>query len=225
MWAQRSDPEPVDAAGPGVRVRHNERVRPSTQPITLPADLVSAIDRAGYHPAIVRDVVAAGLGDDPVLSHLVHLETTFDHEAVRRHITVLVLTRSRLLIVHTDDHQDDHGGPHGAMTATATSEVIPLRDVRGVMLTHVIPDPEKYVPGSLGRELTLTLGWGAVARVEPFPGACGDQTCDADHGYDGTITSDDIALRISADADGDSALAAAMAFAKALTSALGRTGE
>lgn len=206
-------------------MRHNGPVRPSTQPTSLPADLVSAIDRAGYHPAIVRDVVAAGLGEDPVRSHLVHLETTFDHEAVRRHITVLVLTASRLLIVHTDDHQDHHLGPAAPLTATATSEVIPLRDVRGVMLTHVIADPENYVPGSLGRELSLTLGWGAVSRVELFPGACGDQSCDADHGYDGTITSDDIALRISADADGESALAAAMAFAQALTSALGRTGE
>jgi hypothetical protein len=60
--------------------------------------------------------------------------------------------------------------------ATATSESVPLRDVRGVMLTHVVPDPQNYVPGSLGRELTLTLGWGAVKRVDLFPGwLCGSR--------------------------------------------------
>jgi hypothetical protein len=130
------------------------------------------------------------------------------------------MTDSRLLVIHADDHQDDPRGP--VDVATATSESIPLRDVRGVMLTHVIPEPEKYVPGSLGRELTLTLGWGAVSRVELLPGACGDQTCDADHGYDGTITADDIALRVSADADGEDALANALAFSRALSAAVGR---
>ncbi len=204
-------------------MRHNGRVRSPIQSDSLPGDLVSAIDRAGYHPAIVRDVVAAGLGGDEVRSHLVHLETTFDHDTIRRHITVLVLTPSRLVIVHTDDHQDDARGP--VDVATATSESIPLRDVRGVMLTHVIPDPERYVAGSLGRELTLTLGWGAVARIDLYPGACGDQSCDADHGYDGTVTSDDIALRISADADGERALDAAMSFVAALTGALGHAGR
>ena len=49
-----------------------------------------------------------------------------------------------------------------------------------------------------------------------------DQTCDADHGYDGTITADDIALRVSADADGEDALANAMAFSRALSAAVGR---
>ena len=114
----------------------------------LPAELTAAIERAGYHPAIVSDVVLAAWGE-PVVAHLVHQETTFEHEAIRRHITVLGPTESRLLIVHADDHQDD---PHGPVdVATATSESVPLRDVRGVMLTHVVPDPQNYVPGSGSR--------------------------------------------------------------------------
>lgn len=192
----------------------------TTNADVLPAPLKAAIVRAGYHPAIVCDVVAAAVGSESVEAHLVHQETTFDHDSIRRHITVLAMTDSRLLVIHADDHQDDPRGP--VDVATATSESIPLRDVRGVMLTHVIPEPEKYVPGSLGRELTLTLGWGAVSRVELLPGACGDQTCDADHGYDGTITADDIALRVSADADGEDALANALAFSRALSAAVGR---
>ena len=90
------------------------------------------------------------------------------------------------------------------------------------MLTHVVASPATYVPGSLGRELTLTLGWGAVSRVDMVPASCGDPNCEADHGYEGTVTTDDIGLRISADADGEPALAQAMAFARALSEAIGR---
>jgi len=209
----------VHTAYPTGPVRHNGSVSP-TSIGALPAPLTAAIERAGYHPAIVCDVVAAALGSESILAHLVHQETTFDRDSIRRHITVLALTASRLIVAHADDHQSDPGGP--VDVATATTESIPLRDVRGVMLTHVVPDPENYVPGSLGRELTLTLGWGAVSRVDLLPGACGDQNCEADHGYEGTVTADDIALRVSADADGDQALDAAMAFSRELSSALGR---
>jgi isopentenyl phosphate kinase len=92
------------------------------------------------------------------------------------------------------------------------------------MLTHVVPDPEHYVPGSLGRELTLTLGWGTVARLDLVPATCGDPECDADHGYEGTVTGDDIALRIAAAADGDDALERALGFARDLSAAIGHVG-
>lgn len=206
-------------------VRQNVGV-PSTPDVTsvLPRDLVADIERAGYYPAVVGDVVGAALAGDAVRAHLVHLETTFDRDVVRRHITVLVLTGSRLVIAHADDHHDDEhvGEPGVAATATATTESIPLSAVRGIMLTHVVPDPAHYQPGSLGRELTLTLGWGAVSRIDLVPASCADPNCDADHGYEGTITADDIALRVSADADGRAALDRATHFAHALSTALAR---
>jgi Family of unknown function (DUF5998) len=186
----------------------------------LPTDLIAAIDRAGYYPALVADVVAAALGGERIDSHLVHVETTFDRDVVRRHITVLVLTPTRLLIAHLDDHADEPPAPQDV--ATATTESIPLSAVKGVMLTHVVEDPEHYVPGSLGREVTLTLGWGTVARVDLVPGTCGDPECDADHGYEGTVTGDDIALRVSAAADGEDALAGALGFARELSAAIGQ---
>jgi hypothetical protein len=55
-----------------------------------------------------------------------------------------------------------------------------------------------------------------------MPAGCGDPNCEADHGYEGTVTTDDIGLRISADAEGEPALATAMAFARALSAAIGR---
>jgi hypothetical protein len=203
----------------------------TTQRRPLPSSLTKDIDRAGYYPALVADVVESAVAGDEVVSHLVHQETTFDQDTVRRHITVLALTPTRLVVAHADDHAPEHdeSEPDGAdpqstatATATATSECVPLSAVRGVMLTHVVASPATYVPGSLGRELTLTLGWGAVSRIDMIPAVCGDPSCEADHGYEGTITTDDIGLRISADADGDRALAQAMAFTRALSAAIGR---
>ncbi|MDO5626764.1 MAG: DUF5998 family protein [Mobilicoccus sp.] len=192
--------------------------RPSG-PHGLPLDLTRDIERAGYYPALVRDVVGAALAGDEVYSHLVHQETTFDHDSVRRHVTVLVLTGTRLVVAHADDHTEE-GAPVG--TATATTESVPLSSVRSVMLTHVVADPTSYRSGALGHELTVTIGWGSVSRVDLLPATCGDPGCDADHGYEGTVTSDDISVRVSAVADGDPALAQASAFATALQVATAR---
>ena len=186
----------------------------------LPDDLLRAIDSAGYYPALVTDVVQAALGDEPVVSHLVHQETTFDQDAVRRHITVLAVTSTRLVIAHADDHTDER--PEHEDLATATTESVPLSAVRGVMLTHVVANPQDYRPGSLGREITLTLGWGAVSRVDLVPASCADPDCDADHGYEGSIASDDISLRISADAEGEVAFQQALDFARELSASIGR---
>ncbi|WP_226344961.1 DUF5998 family protein [Agilicoccus flavus] len=183
---------------------------------SLPASLTRDIERAGYYPALVRDVVATALAGDDITAHLVHQETTFDHDTVRRHATVLALTQARLVVVHADD---DDGG---VGSATATSESVPLSGVRGVMLTHVVAEPSSYEPGRLGHELTVTIGWGSVSRIDLLPATCGDPQCDADHGYEGTLTADDISVRVSAVADGEDALARATAFAHALQAAIAR---
>lgn len=209
----------------------NTADKTETQRRPLPSSLTKDIERAGYYPSLVADVVESAVAGDEVVSHLVHQETTFDHDTVRRHITVLAMTPTRLVVAHADDYaaEDEHGEAESpapqapsAATATATSECVPLSAVRGVMLTHVVSSPATYQPGSLGRELTLTLGWGAVSRVDMVPAACADPNCEADHGYEGTVTTDDIGLRISADADGEAALAQALAFARALSAAIGR---
>ena len=188
--------------------------------LSLPAEVRTEIQRAGYYPALVADVVGSAVGSASVEAYLVHQETTFDEDTVRRHITVLAMTPTRLVIAHADDHDEPDGD---RAVATATSETIPLAAVRGVMLTHVVPRPDAYVPGALGREITLTLGWGAVSRLDVVPATCGDSSCDGDHGFEGTLASDDISLRVSADADGESALANAMRFAGALTATIGAT--
>lgn len=201
-------------------------VEPSRSRAELPQDLLHDIEQAGYYPNLVADVLRMAVGRHPVESHLVHAETTIDGEAVRRHITVLVLGGGRLVIAHADDHGPGMDAADVVVAghrnvATATTETVPLSAVRGVMLTHVVQSPEQYRPGSLGREITLTLGWGTVSRVDLFPGACADPNCDADHGFEGTVTGDDISLRISADVDGERVFRTAMQFAADLSAAIG----
>ena len=51
--------------------------------------------------------MGGAVGGEPVLSFYVHHEPTFDRDEVRRHQSVLVLTPSRLLLAHTDEHAGD----------------------------------------------------------------------------------------------------------------------
>ncbi len=188
--------------------------------VGLPADLAAEVERAGYLPALVMDILGTAVGAEPVVAHLVHQETTFDEQAVRRHLTVLVVTEHRLVIAHADDHESAE--PEGGHMATATTETVPMRAVRGVMLTHVLADPAAFTGGLSGRALTLSLGWGSVNRLDLFPATCADPGCEGDHGYEGTVASEDISLRITAEADGEEAVGRALAFAGALSARLGR---
>lgn len=198
-----------------------------TEPATshdLPAALRSDLERAGYYPDLVSDVLDVSVAGERVMAHLVHAETTFDSDAVRRHITALVLTPTRLVVAHADDHApDDPDGPPQPY-ATAATEAVPLRSVRSVVVNHVVPQPQEYVRGAGSRDLTLTIGWGAVSRLDLEPASCADPECDADHGYTGTASADDIALRVASDADGEGAVREALTFARALSAATAGDG-
>ena len=69
---------------------------------------------------------------------------------------------------------------------------------------------------------SLTVGWGAVARLDLEPATCGDPECEADHGYTGTSTADDLCVRVSAEGDGAEAVLRALEFARALSAATAR---
>ncbi len=71
------------------------------------AGLRAEIERAGYFPSLVADALDAAVAGDEIEAFVVHQETTFDSEEVRRHITVLVLTPGRLVLGHADDHPGD----------------------------------------------------------------------------------------------------------------------
>jgi hypothetical protein len=89
------------------------------------------------------------------------------------------------------------------------------------VVNRVITDPVRY-SGGRPQEVTVTIGWGAVSRLDLEPATCGDPDCEADHGYTGTASADDIALRVSEAAEGADAVDRMLAFATALSRATAR---
>jgi hypothetical protein len=180
-------------------------------------DLVVAIEKTGYYPQVVSAGVRAAVAGEEVASYLVHHEPTIDRDEVRRHITVAVLTPTRLVIAHTDEHPPDDLLPE-PYTASST-EAVGLSSIRSVVVNRMVANPAKLhgsrVPAP--NEAVLTVGWGAVARVDLEPAMCADPDCDADHGYTGVVGSDDFSLRVSAAADGQDAVDALLAFAEVLS--------
>ena len=177
------------------------------------ADLRAAIDRTGYYPEVVADAVADAVGGEQVVSYYVHHEPTFERDEVRRHQTVVVLTPSRLILAHTDEHAGDDLLPE-PYTSTST-EAVSLRAVASVVVTRMTTSPTKGPRPPA--EAVLTIGWGAVNRVDLEPAGCNDPQCEADHGYTGTMTSDDFSLRVSAAADGTDAVGGLLSFAASLS--------
>src|SRR5690606_18237126 len=183
--------------------------------------LRTAIERSGYYPALVADAVESAVGDETVGAYVVVLEASVDPEMeVRLHVSVLELTSTRLLVCHTDEHPPGEGmaRPH----ATTTTEAVKLERVQSVAVTRVVPDPASYVPGVPPTEVVLTIGWGAIAHVALEPATCGDENCEADHGYTGSVTADDLSLRVSEAADGAEAVGQVLAFAAELSAATAR---
>ncbi|QBR90932.1 DUF5998 family protein [Nocardioides euryhalodurans] len=177
------------------------------------SELREAIDRTGYYPEVVADGVRAAVAGEPVLAFFVHHEPTFDRDEVRRHLTVVVLTPSRLVLAHTDEHAGDDLLPE-PYTSTST-EAIALSAVKSVLVTRMVTSPAEGP--SLPAEAMLTIGWGAVGRLELEPAGCSDPECDADHGYTGSLTSDDFSLRVSAAAEGADGVDRLLEFAESLS--------
>ncbi len=177
------------------------------------AELREAIDRTGYYPEVVTDGVATAVAGERVDSFYVHHEPTIEGDEVRRHITVVVLTPSRLILAHTDEHAGDDLLPE-PYTST-TTEAVTLTSIRTVVVTRMVANPTAGVAPPA--EAVLTIGWGGVGRLDLEPAGCSDPNCDADHGYTGTLAGDDYTLRVSAAAEGKDAVGGLLAFADALS--------
>lgn len=179
--------------------------------------LRSDIQRSGYYPDLVADALDTALADETLASYVVHHEATFDRDELRRHVTVLALTPTRLIVGHTDEHPADEANPRPY--ASASTEAVRLERVDSVVVTRVVGDPERHKPGGPAAEVVLTIGWGAVSRIDLEPATCGDPQCDADHGYTGTASNDDLSVRVSEAADGAEVVRQVLAFTAALSAA------
>jgi Family of unknown function (DUF5998) len=181
------------------------------------AELGAAIEQSGYYPAVVRAGVVAAVAGEEVVSFLVHHEPTIDRDEVRRHITVVVLTPSRLILCHTDEHPADDLLPE-PYTSTS-SEAIRLDQVRSVVVNRMVANPAAVTtsPVPPPTEAVVTIGWGGINRIDLEPATCSDPECEADHGYTGVLASDDFSLRLSSAADGQAAVDRLLAFAETLS--------
>jgi hypothetical protein len=176
-----------------------------------------AIQQAGYYPNLVADTLETALAGEPVQSYVVHHEPHFDRDELRRHVSVLVLTPTRLVVGHTDEYPSDEG--HPVPYATTSTEAVPLDRVSSVVVSRTVSSPASYRVGDPAREVVLTVGWGAMSRVDLEPAGCGDPDCEADHGYTGALTSDDFTLRVSEAADGGNRVEDMLTFARTLSAA------
>lgn len=168
---------------------------------TIRQELRSDIESCGYFPNLVEDGVLLAAGDEEIRNFVVHHEPTFDRDEVHRHLTVLLLTDTRLIVGHTDDHPAAEGDRR--TYAASSTESIAIGRLNAATLTRVVPDPENFDPNNSPVEETwLSLGWGSMGRLELEPATCGDPSCEADHGFVGSMVTDDLTIRMSRAGDG-----------------------
>lgn len=186
---------------------------------SLPAALRADIFGCGYFPQIVADATQLAIAGEGVLGHFVHHEATINHEEVGRHLSVVVLTPTRLIVNHTDDSALPGESPN----AVTTTESVPLRLIKSVAVSQLVANPDSYdTRRSSVAEAWLAIAWGTVKRVDVEPAACADPNCDADHGYSGETTEDDLNIRVSAAADGPALVRRLLEFAAATQLACGK---
>ena len=106
---------------------------------TLQPRMHADIERSGYYPALVADTLDTALAAEPVNAYVVHHEAAFDHDELRRHVTVLALTPSRLIVGHTDEHPADETST--TAYATSSTEAVRLERIDSVVVTRVAADP------------------------------------------------------------------------------------
>ena len=178
--------------------------------MSLPENVKKDIDESGYYPELTAMLIEQSLFGEKVLTHILHMETHMDLEAIHRHVTVLVVTPTRLLLTHVDDEMEiSPGAPPRGVTAT---DSVALNKVGNVLMTRLYADPANYTPGERPVEVAIALSWGNMRRLEIFPESCADPSCENDHGFGGTVANDDLTLRISQDAEGAAAVAQAEDF-------------
>jgi len=176
----------------------------------------------GYFPDLITDGMLLALGDEPLVRHLVHHEATFSEDSLHRHLTVLALTDTRLVVGHTDEHTIDLG----PLQAASTTEVVSLDAFTSVSLSRIVSHPEKFgTKASRVEEAWLAVGWGTMRRADLEPAGCSDPACEADHGYMGTVTAEDLTVRMSAAADGIENVEKLVGFAVELQRRTGRTAR
>lgn len=158
----------------------------NTSSADLPQELVDQIVQCQFFAKLVIDSVALATGDEPIDAFLVHHEATFTAESIGRHLSVLVLTPTRLVVCHTDENPGERDAPR----AMSSTESVPVRLLGTVTLARVVSRPEQFGSDSAETvETWLTLCWNSLRRIDLEPASCGDPTCTAEHCLTGSVLS------------------------------------
>jgi len=172
------------------------------------------LELVGYFPALVMDVVELALAGQQPTAVLVVPESALGHGTIGWHLTVLVLTRTRLIVAHVDDSDDEAGLNRAAATTTSVS----VSDIKHVRVTHLVDHPTDYDPTTTARTMTVAIGWGAHRLVDLEAATCPDPDCLADHGYQGSTMGEDVTFTVSSEMRPD-LVALAMSFLRRLWAA------
>ncbi|MDR1635471.1 MAG: DUF5998 family protein [Bifidobacteriaceae bacterium] len=181
--------------------------------------LVAELERVGYFPRIVADALEIALAGEKPQAFYVHPDVAFGVGTIGQHLTVVLLTPSRLISAHADDHAADELTP---AAVAASTEAVPLRKIETVTLTHITGEPSEHLPGDTPEVVRLAVKWGSSQLLELEPAGCGDPECLADHGYSGSVTGEDMGLQVAADVNGQDLAAKLIEFARQLYAATAR---
>lgn len=184
----------------------------------MAATLDAHIDRAGYHPRIVRASLWSAIGRSPIRSFIVLPETTFEGSEIRRHLTVAVLTDRHLVSSHLDDSWTEDERPQPVVAAT--TERIGYDRIRTTSLSLVWPAGPGDTDATAPLEVVIGANWGGRRAIDVAPAACSDPNCDADHGYTGWNDPADLTLRVTEQAEGPDAVQRALEFHRLLAAAV-----
>ena len=178
---------------------------------TLRRDLIEA----DYFPQLAFDVVEAVLAGQEPVACLVVPESALGHGTIGWHLTVLVLTHNRLVVVHVDDSQDEAG----VARAVATTSSVALRQIKQVRMAQMVEDPAGYSADSGERALVVAIDWGTQRSLDLEAAECADPDCPADHGFQGSQICEDVAFNVSREINGQAKVDQTMAFLRQLWAA------
>ena len=168
------------------------------------------IDRAGFYPGIVAAALARAMGAEEARASVCQVDAAFDRAHVFRHLTLAVLGRAKLVVIHVDELED------GAVAVDTA--IHRLSRLASLSFVDVYSEPAQ---GGRLVETTLILDLGSTRRAHIEPAHCDDPNCEADHGYSATASPEDLVMRFSLAADGEEAFADALEFSRLLAAETG----
>ncbi|MDR1442772.1 MAG: DUF5998 family protein [Bifidobacteriaceae bacterium] len=178
--------------------------------------LRAELDQTGYFPQIVADALGIALAEEEPVAFYVHPDVAFGIGTIGRHLTVVVLTATRLISAHVDDHAADEITP---AAVAATTEAVSLKRIESVTLTHITGQPSEFASGEVRAVVRLTIGWGSNRVLDLEPAGCPDPDCMLDHGYTGSESSEDLSLQVASEVDGEDGSVKLIEFARTLYAA------